>query len=151
MSAINCLDCGKDYLLPVEPTAIKSKWKCLNSFCGIEQTVQNIVSRVCQIEDYVERIRCLNLSVEQELKLLQTIMGKYSGILVHKNHYTLQEISTRIVQLLLESEDSVLNEDKVSEINLPNLELFTTHCKYLLDIGNVLVPAMTGYIGNGRL
>lgn len=147
MSAVNCLDCGKDYLLPEDPTATKSNWKCLNSFCRSGQTVQNIVGRVYQIEDYVDRIRCLNISVQQELELLQRAIGKYSGILVHKNHYALQDISTRILQLLVECEESILNEDKVSQINSPNLELFITHCKYLLDIGYLLVPAMTGYIG----
>lgn len=147
MSAVKCTDCKKNYLLPEEPIDIHSKWKCLNTFCGSTQSVNKIVFKICQLEEYVERIKCLNLNVQEELKLLEIVISKYTGILLHKNHYALQEISSRILQLLVEREESILDEENSSEVYLPNLELFITHCKYLLDIAHLILPAMTGYIG----
>lgn len=145
MSAVKCSNCEKGYLLPVQPTVVQSDWKCSNSVCESMQTVGKIVSKVCQIEDYVERIKNLDLNARDELKMLFSVVGKCSEIVLHKNHYALQEISMRIIQL--EVEHGILNEDEVSQIDLPNLDLFIAQCKYLLDIAHILLCAMTGYIG----
>lgn len=145
MSAVKCVDCENGYLLPEEPTEVQSDWKCLNSLCGSTQSVSKIVCKVCEVEDYVERIKDLNLNVQDELKLLSTVARKYSGHILHKNHYALQDISLRIVQLVVE--DGYLNEEKISQISLPNLDFFVTQCEYLLNNGHRLLSAMTGYIG----
>lgn len=148
MSAVKCVDCDSDYLLPEKPTEIQSEWKCLNVKCGSTQSVSKIVLKVCEIEDYVERIKDLNLTVQDELELLSTVARKNSGITLHKNHYVLQEISMRIIQLVVEGD--ILNEDKISQISLSNLELFVAQCEYLLNIAHKLLSAMTGYIGNRK-
>lgn len=145
MSAVKCLECDRDYLLPEDPMQVQSEWKCLNSFCGRTLSVSKIVCRVCEIEDYVERIKDLNLNIDQELKLLPAIADKYSGTIVHENHYVLQEISMRIVQL--EIEGGIVNDENVSQIRLPSLERFVMQCKYLLNIAHTLLSAMTGYTG----
>lgn len=140
MSAIKCSDCEKNYMLPEEPTQIESRWDCLNSLCGGTANVNKIVYRVCKIEEDVEKIRCLNLSPREEVNELQKAFQQYSGEFLHKNHYVLQEISMKILQVLADGEDGILNEGE-------NVELFAKHCQYLLDIAYVLFPAMIRYMG----
>lgn len=147
MSAVKCLNCQKDFLLPEEPTEVQSDWKCLNAVCGSTQSVIKVVCRVCEIEDDVESMRDLTPNVEDELKMLSSVMRKYSENILHKNHYTLQEISMRMVQL--EIERGILNEDAISQISLPNLDFFVTQCQYLLNIAHRLLCGMTGYTGKG--
>lgn len=145
MSAVKCSDCQRDYLLPQQPTEVQSDWKCGNSFCERTWNVTNIVCRVYEIEDCVEKIRALNLNVVDELKLLSAAVEKYAGKVVHRNHYSLQDIAMRMVQLVVD--DGTLSVEDVSEINLPNVELFIEQCEYLLGIAYTLLPAMTGYVG----
>lgn len=145
MSAVKCLDCERDYLLPEYPTTVQSDWKC--SDCGSIQNVCKIVSRVCEIEDQVEKIKGLDLNVKDELTLLSAVAQKASGNILHKNHYVLQDISTRMIQLLVEN--GILNgeEEENSGNMTTNLELFVSQCQFLLSIANMLLSAMTGYIG----
>ncbi|KAG4077752.1 hypothetical protein HA402_011181 [Bradysia odoriphaga] len=143
MSAVKCFDCKRDYLLPEYPTEVQSDWKCLD--CGSTQNVCKIVSRVCEIEDQAEQIQGLGLSFKDELALLSTIARKASGNILHKNHYVLQEIATRMIQLLIEN--GILNIEKSSENTIPDLELFVNQCTFLLNIAQTLLSAMNGYIG----
>lgn len=143
MSAVKCLDCEKDYLLPEYPIELQSHWKCLN--CGCVQNVGKIVSRVYEIENQVEQIGALNLSVEDEVALLSAVASKASGNILHKNHYVLQEISSRVIQLLIEN--GILNVEKSTQNTSTNLELFVNQCTFLLSIARSLLSAMTGYIG----
>lgn len=149
MSAVKCLDCERDYLLPEDPMEVQSEWKCMNSSCGCTQSVSKIVCKVCEIEDCVERIRDRNLNVPDELTQLSTVARNHSGITLHKNHYALQDLSMRIVQLVVEG--GYLNDEKITEIGLTNLDFFVTQCEYLLNVAHTLLSAMTGYVGNGQL
>lgn len=131
VSAIKCFHCEKDYLLPEAPTDPESDWKC--QLCGSTQTVPKIVFFLNQIEEAYEHIKEQQLTKEAEVKKLEIFL-KLKGELLHQNHYILQEVRERIINLQVHS---------LQDSNEVELEKFIGHCKVMLAIADVLSPGFS--------
>lgn len=131
VSAIKCFECGESYLLPINSLDPNSFWKCFS--CDSLQSVQKIVLFLKQIEDSYESIKNQHWPELIEAKKLNVFVRFNEGIL-HKNHYFLQEVRLRIVNLQFKFLDILSSTD---------IKRYNDHCKILLSIADILMPGFS--------
>lgn len=131
VSAIKCFHCEAKYMLPEESTNPESLWRCRG--CDCVQPVTKIVLFLNCIEESYDEIKRLDLPREREIKKLELFVKLHEGLL-HKNHYVLQEIRMRIINLQVHS---------LEYLNETDLQRFITHCTIMLAIADKLMPGFS--------
>lgn len=138
MSSIRCFRCEDGFLVSKDPSNQDSDWVCNLKECSAEENVAKVIYFVTDVEDYFDKIQNANLTKNEEINLLQKLFKKHYDQMLHKNHYTLQEISSRILELVIES---------IGETSLAQIDQFLWHCNYLKTIADVILPGINGYQG----
>jgi hypothetical protein len=138
MSSPVCFTCNKGFLISKDTSNHDSRWICTDEECKEVCTVQKVVRFVTEVEDEVDDIQSKSLQWNKEFPELQKLFLRNYNILLHKNHYTLQEISTRMIEISVE---------KLEELSEEDIDIFVWHCKYLLEIADAILPGFNGYQG----
>lgn len=141
-SSIKCPQCTFGYLLAENPINSFSDWKC--NKCTFKVTDEQILELLQDLEeeiDFPKKIvtatsKSTSSSSNEDLRKLEKYLVKYSGRILHKNHYILQELRLRII-----AEESAILE----KLNMKRLQRFIKRCEHNLNIANILSPGLSEY------
>jgi len=139
MSSPICFSCGKGFLISQDTSDHESRWIC--QYCQEVTSVQKVVRFITGIEDKFDDIQEQRLTWKEEFEKLNKLFEENYGKSLHENHYTLQGISTRMLEISVE---------KLEEFDIPGIDKFLWHCNYLMGIADVILPGFNGYQGSVR-
>lgn len=132
LSSIKCKNCQEGYLLAEEPLSYNPTWNC-NS-CGTQvpnKIVDHLVETIHEEIDEAEQVPSV-------IELLECILQKYSGKVLHPNHYLLAWVHYSLSQMY-----GRVKGWSMAELSLDSLKRKEEICRRLLAIVDVIEPGLS--------
>jgi len=141
-SALKCPKCPNGQLLPGNPLSLdlSSIWLCnLAPRCDFIIVASQVMDLLKNVQLDVENA-AVEHSLFQEYQNLQSVLAKYRGKILHRNHFYIMNIQYALIMVINQLLE-IVNEEEALKLSYQQISL----CRSCIDVVDVLRP------GNNRI